>query len=252
MKSGSKLPGILLIVVAFVMGVVEQFWLAIIFALAGLAALAGIGAPKAKQENAAQPQQKAQPRQQAQSRRQTVSPTAAPASGAPAADCYAYQGTPHQYFNELLRNCFPGFTVRQNVDLRSLTGAFGSSQSWSCACGSSNTGKFCVNCGAPRPAVSQEWVCSCGCKCSGKFCDQCGAPRPAVTSGSSGSVTFALYEGSTPKCAIILCPSNDWDSDPVESAMAACASAGIPCLRFMENFRNQSGYVVNRIRKAMR
>lgn len=246
MKSGSKLPGILLIVVAFVMGVVEQFVLAVIFALAGLAALAGIGAPKAKQENTAQPQQKAQPR------RQTVSSTAAPAPGAPAVDCYAYRGTPNGYFDELLRSSFPGYTLRRDVALSSLTGASGSSQSWTCACGSSNTGKFCVNCGAPRPAASQEWICSCGCKCSGKFCDQCGAPRPAVSSGSSGSVTFALYEGSTPKCAIVLCPSNDWDSDPVESAMAACASAGIPCLRFMENFRNQSGYVVDRIRKAMR
>ncbi|MGN1451900.1 MAG: SPFH domain-containing protein [Eubacteriales bacterium] len=53
---------------------------------------------------------------------------------------------------------------------------------WSCSCGAKNTGKFCAECGAPRPApVSGEgsWVCSCGTKNSGKFCLECGSPRPA-------------------------------------------------------------------------
>ncbi len=51
---------------------------------------------------------------------------------------------------------------------------------WTCPkCGQTgNTGKFCSNCGAPRPDAS--WTCA---KCgqtgnTGKFCSNCGAPKP--------------------------------------------------------------------------
>ena len=40
------------------------------------------------------------------------------------------------------------------------------------------TGKFCSECGKPRPA-SGEWTCSCGAKNTGKFCSECGKPRPS-------------------------------------------------------------------------
>ena len=46
---------------------------------------------------------------------------------------------------------------------------------WNCACGASNTGKFCSECGAPKP--SAEWRCSCGAVNTGKFCSECGTPR---------------------------------------------------------------------------
>lgn len=49
---------------------------------------------------------------------------------------------------------------------------------WTCSCGTANTGKFCGNCGAPKP-VSNEWTCSCGAVNTGKFCSECGAPKPA-------------------------------------------------------------------------
>ncbi|MDD3278972.1 MAG: SPFH domain-containing protein [Lachnospiraceae bacterium] len=50
--------------------------------------------------------------------------------------------------------------------------------SWKCSCGTENSGKFCSNCGSPRP-VSSEWFCtSCGTKNSGNFCSGCGAKRP--------------------------------------------------------------------------
>ncbi|MDD2955018.1 MAG: SPFH domain-containing protein [Oscillospiraceae bacterium] len=61
--------------------------------------------------------------------------------------------------------------------------------SWTCACGSVAEGKFCAQCGAPRPAAPAaegEWLCSCGNRSSGKFCSHCGKKRPE--------------EGLCPKC----------------------------------------------------
>lgn len=51
---------------------------------------------------------------------------------------------------------------------------------WTCSCGTANKGKFCSECGQPRPA-SAEWTCSCGTVNKGKFCSECGQPRPAST-----------------------------------------------------------------------
>ena len=48
---------------------------------------------------------------------------------------------------------------------------------WKCACGAVNTGKFCAECGQPKPA-SDEWTCACGTVNKGKFCADCGSPRP--------------------------------------------------------------------------
>ena len=49
---------------------------------------------------------------------------------------------------------------------------------WTCACGhAGNTGKFCAECGQPKPA-SDEWTCACGTVNKGKFCANCGRPRP--------------------------------------------------------------------------
>lgn len=50
---------------------------------------------------------------------------------------------------------------------------------WTCACGQENTGKFCSECGKPRPQTD-VWVCSCGQENTGKFCSECGKPRPAA------------------------------------------------------------------------
>ena len=50
--------------------------------------------------------------------------------------------------------------------------------SWKCACGAENTGKFCTECGSKKP-VPQGWVCSCGSVNKGKFCPECGAKKPA-------------------------------------------------------------------------
>lgn len=47
---------------------------------------------------------------------------------------------------------------------------------WTCACGAVNSGKFCTECGAPKPA--NGWTCSCGAVNQGKFCPECGAKKP--------------------------------------------------------------------------
>lgn len=49
---------------------------------------------------------------------------------------------------------------------------------WTCACGhGDNTGKFCTECGSPKPA--EGWTCACGTVNKGKFCMECGAKKPA-------------------------------------------------------------------------
>ena len=48
---------------------------------------------------------------------------------------------------------------------------------WRCSCNQENTGKFCVNCGSPKP--SGKWKCpNCNSENEGRFCAGCGAARP--------------------------------------------------------------------------
>ena len=49
---------------------------------------------------------------------------------------------------------------------------------WKCSCGTTATGKFCPECGSPKP--QEGWKCSCGAVNQGKFCQECGAKRPAA------------------------------------------------------------------------
>ena len=51
--------------------------------------------------------------------------------------------------------------------------------SWTCSCGSVNTGKFCPNCGAPKPAQAANACPNCGFIIPDpsnppKFCPECG------------------------------------------------------------------------------
>jgi membrane protease subunit (stomatin/prohibitin family) len=78
-------------------------------------------------------------------------------------------GQPYQYqnaYNVAQGGGFPGGARQQG--------------GWTCECGAQNTGKFCMNCGKPKPAPAAGWTCpSCGAQNSGKFCMECGTPKPA-------------------------------------------------------------------------
>lgn len=52
-----------------------------------------------------------------------------------------------------------------------------SADGWTCACGSTETGKFCSSCGAKKPEID-SWTCACGSVNTGKFCPECGAKKP--------------------------------------------------------------------------
>lgn len=65
---------------------------------------------------------------------------------------------------------------------------------WSCDCGETgNTGKFCMNCGTPKP---EAWNCTaCGhVGNKGKFCEECGAPKQISWDCACGQ------KGNTGKC----------------------------------------------------
>ena len=49
-------------------------------------------------------------------------------------------------------------------------------EGWICGCGHTNTGKFCAECGKPRPE-SGQWICECSHVNKGKFCAECGKQR---------------------------------------------------------------------------
>jgi membrane protease subunit (stomatin/prohibitin family) len=48
--------------------------------------------------------------------------------------------------------------------------------SWQCDCGSTNKGRFCIECGKPKPQAN-GWKCACGTVNKGRFCSECGQPE---------------------------------------------------------------------------
>lgn len=68
-----------------------------------------------------------------------------------------------------------------NEDKPSTADSKSNNLSWTCSCGDVNTGKFCMECGAPKPrSKKEEWTCSCGTINTGKFCSECGTPKPVI------------------------------------------------------------------------
>ncbi len=74
-----------------------------------------------------------------------------------------------------------GQTEQAAAPMAPAAAAAPAAEGWNCACGQKGiTGKFCPECGAPKPAPAETWDCACGVKgLTGKFCPECGSPSPA-------------------------------------------------------------------------
>ena len=108
--------------------------------------------------------------------------------GVPAKDAYSYRGRPEAYFQSLLTNCFPEYTVSLNHPI---------------------------------------------------------APAPAVP------VTFMLTQGGVPRLAIILCGSSEYRTRKIQASVDACQQLRIPVQRYYREFRNDSNYVIRRVRSGL-
>lgn len=110
-----------------------------------------------------------------------------------------------------------------------------SADSWHCSCGADNTGKFCANCGSPKPAAQGAWKCSCGAENTGKFCQNCGKPKPAdngswkCSCGAENTGKFCQNCGSPkPSEKSVSCISCGWIPDDVNNIPRFCPECGEP------------------------
>ena len=64
-------------------------------------------------------------------------------------------------------------------------------------------------------------------------------------------VSFLLYQNGAPKLAVILCDSREYRTRRVQNTVDACIARNIPYQRYFRDFRNETSYVVDRIRSAL-
>ncbi len=88
------------------------------------------------------------------------------------------------------------------------------STGWNCTCGATGIqGKFCPECGRPKPAPAEVWDCECGTRgIQGKFCPECGKPKPVLWDckcGTKGIKGKFCPECGSPKPA----PVEVWDCE---------------------------------------
>ena len=95
------------------------------------------------------------------------------------AEDYKREDLDSQLKSELMTALQPAFAKISAMGIR--YSALPGHTAWICPKCShgANTGKFCSECGEPRPA--DGWSCSCGHTNKGKFCSECGKPKPPGT-----------------------------------------------------------------------
>ena len=65
--------------------------------------------------------------------------------------------------------------TQQQAQVQQPQAAAPAENGWKCSCGATNTGNFCMQCGAKKPA-EDSWTC--GHVNTGKFCMECGEKKP--------------------------------------------------------------------------
>ena len=72
--------------------------------------------------------------------------------------------------------------TQQQAQVQQPQAAAPAENGWKCSCGATNTGNFCMQCGAKKPApkpAEDSWTCAkCGHVNTGKFCMECGEKKP--------------------------------------------------------------------------
>lgn len=76
------------------------------------------------------------------------------------------------------QNLFAMGQQQQTASAASSAPASPAADSWKCSCGATVTGKFCPECGSPKPVSDDGWTCACGTVNKGKFCSNCGSKKP--------------------------------------------------------------------------
>ena len=69
------------------------------------------------------------------------------------------------------------YAMGQEQQAEAAKAASKQADGWKCSCGANATGKFCPECGSPKPA-DEGWTCTCGTVNKGKFCSNCGSKKP--------------------------------------------------------------------------